>query len=90
MVYIVSYDLVNQRNYPRLQASIEKYNTVRVLLSVWLVQTQLSALELATDLVNSIDNDDRILVAELTHNTAWRGLMTIDSNMQQWVAAAAR
>jgi hypothetical protein len=88
MIYLVSYDLLKQKNYERIERAIQGYTACRILFSVWLVQTNLSSLELATVLVNALDNDDRIFVSEFTQRTSWRGLMTTDANMQKWIAAA--
>ena len=89
MIYLVSYDLNRQKDYARLHERLRQYSVqARVLYSQWLVESNLSAFEVASDLLKFMDNDDGLLVSEVTRNLAWRSLLSNDETMGKWQAAA--
>jgi hypothetical protein len=74
--YIVSYDLVKQRDYTSLIAEIKKYGTwAHIHESVWAVVTEMSAVEVREDLKRHMDSDDRIFVVRSGTEAAWRGVL---------------
>ena len=87
-IYLVSYDLHRETNDERLEERIREHGeAVRVLLSQFVVRTDLSAAALVVDLQNFLDSDDRLLVNELTDNTAWYNLRASDDLMEKWRVA---
>ncbi len=76
--YMVTYDLSQpRRDYPRLGERIKAISGTWALIteSSWIVvSTSKSATVIRDDLIQAIDNDDSLFVAELTGATAWRGL----------------
>jgi hypothetical protein len=89
MIYLISYDLNRQKDYARLHARLLQYAAhARVLYSQGLVESNSSAFDVATDLLKYIDNDDGLLVSEVTKNLAWRSLLVSDETMEKWQTAA--
>lgn len=74
--YLVSYDLTKpDRDYPRLHAAIEAYGTYwHCLDSVWIISARGTALDVANNLARYIDRNDKLIVTQVTKNTAWSGL----------------
>ena len=64
MNYVVSYDLDNQKDYPKLEKKIAELCRVRakVLVSQWLVESTGTAKEVANLILVGMDADDSILV----------------------------
>ena len=74
MIYLVSYDLIApEQDYPALIDAIKSYSSYcRILKSQWLVYSTDTAEEIYLYLRKYIDENDRILVCELTANyRAW-------------------
>lgn len=70
--FFVTYDLMKQKDYPKLWDRLEQYyGAKRVLLSVWALKGHHSAKGIRTDLTNYIDSDDKLLVIE---SIDWAGL----------------
>jgi len=81
--YVVSYDLINQKNYEGLIEEIKSsYGTwAKPLESFWLVKTSSSASQIRDELKKVLDKDDKLIVIEVgsfcaTYNvsnevTAW-------------------
>lgn len=90
MIYLISYDLNNAKNYETLKQRIEELfpQRRRVLYSEWLVESASSPIEIANSLLSVMDGDDGILVTELTKRTAWRSLQVSDEIMWKWINAA--
>lgn len=72
--YIVSYDLHNQRVYAPVWAYLQTLNGVRLLESLWLVSTSLTAVQIRDGLANVIDADDSIVVVEVSHGAWWAAI----------------
>jgi hypothetical protein len=91
-VYLISYDLNRQKDYARLIQAIQAYKAyARVLYSQWLVQSDRTAAQVATDLLQHVDRDDGILVAEMTQpGISWRSLLISDDAMNKWYSASRR
>jgi CRISPR-associated endonuclease Cas2 len=66
--YTVSYDLVKQKDYRRLEDALEKLGAHRTQLSYWLVNVTNTARELLDHLKQYVDSDDRLWISELTRN----------------------
>lgn len=69
-VYQVGYDLIRPgQNYQPLWDYLSRIG-VRAMLSAWLVETTLLSGELRTEIQRFTDNNDRILITEIT-NSNW-------------------
>ena len=61
--FLVTYDLHNKRDYPRLIEAIEKLtDSAKLLESVWLVVSEKNPIELKEHLLKFMDADDSIAV----------------------------
>lgn len=72
MIYLVSYDLHNEKNYAGvaqaiIYASTGKYR--KILGSVWLIKSDYRSADDVYNIIKpSLDADDRIVVCEITNN----------------------
>ena len=74
--YIVSYDLVNQRDYDDLIDAIKSYGTwAHIHESVWAVVSEKTASEIRDDLWQHMDADDRLFVLRSGTAAAWRNVI---------------
>jgi hypothetical protein len=76
---LITYDLVGtdetSADYERLIDHIKGYpNWARVALSVWVVRTERSPVQVRDDVQTLLDGDDRIFVAALTGAAAWHNV----------------
>lgn len=71
--YIISYDLVYQRNYENLWNAIKSYSYwAKITESTWAVKTDRSAAEIREHLSGCTDADDRIFVIKSGVEAAWK------------------
>lgn len=82
--YIVTYDLAQQgQNYSCLYARLRSYPTHwHMQQSVWIVVTPESAVDLRNTLTACLDANDRLFVARLANEAAWRGYA---ENVSDWI-----
>ncbi|PWC48170.1 hypothetical protein TSA6c_17240 [Azospirillum sp. TSA6c] len=67
----VSYDLINQKNYPAVEKAIKECGTaVRVLLSVWYIKSDDTHIAVRDHIQKAMDKDDRLLVIN-AGDAAW-------------------
>jgi CRISPR/Cas system-associated endoribonuclease Cas2 len=89
MLYVVSYDLMKSgQDYPRVIKRLEQWGGLRILYSVWLVRTVSTAVQLRDDLQSHIDANDRIFVANLTGESAWRSLIPSNETVKSFIEGA--
>ncbi|MDO8411196.1 MAG: hypothetical protein Q7S93_14175 [Phenylobacterium sp.] len=70
--YVITYDLMNQKNYAKLTAELERLAAAKVALSVWLLERfQTNQFGLRDHLLKFIDNDDKLVVIEFEKCPAW-------------------
>jgi hypothetical protein len=81
MVYLVSYDLLHakEEDYPELLTALRSDGAIRILYSEWLVRSDRPALEVANRYQQHIHVSDRLLVCEVTHNTAFHNLQSLEA-----------
>lgn len=86
MLYIVTYDLhQSDQNFKGLESAIRQEGEVNhCLASVWLVQSQHGVDEIQTNLQRAIDENDRIIVVDITGKPL-NGWMNRD--VWEWVRA---
>ena len=90
-IYLVSYDLQEQKDYPGLQARLEQFpRWARPLRSQWLVESNETAYDIAGELKRYVDRADRLLVSEITAEVSWYNLQIGDDAMLAWQDAARR
>lgn len=71
--YIISYDLVKERDYEKLYEAIKSYdNWARITESTWAIITNKSAKEVRDNLVKSLDGDDKLIVIKSGEEAAWK------------------
>jgi hypothetical protein len=74
-VYCITYDLKRPgQNYDPLWEALAKMGARRVLLSVWVVATTSTAVQVRDHLQSFLDRNDAILVARLRVEAAWSGV----------------
>jgi hypothetical protein len=64
--YVVTYDLIKRKDYPKLWEELERLDGNRALESIWLLNVQNTAREVHDHLKGFIDSDDVLWVSELT------------------------
>jgi CRISPR-associated endonuclease Cas2 len=85
MLYLVSYDLTAPgRDYRSLGDRLQQLRAERVLNSQWFVISSATALDLTRELLQFVDRTDRVLVTEITQQSAWRTLLMPDDRMREW------
>ncbi len=71
--YIITYDLVKERDYESLHEAIKQYSKwARVTESTWAVVTNKKASEIRDELRQVMDSDDRLFVVKSGVEAAWR------------------
>jgi hypothetical protein len=84
-VFEITYDLLNSRqNYDGLYELLRTWNAVQALLSVWLIESNLTAEQIRDAMTAKVDSNDRILVIEITFNTRW-GYKDLMPSAGQWL-----
>ncbi|HSH86863.1 MAG TPA: hypothetical protein VK958_06390 [Methylophilus sp.] len=82
--YLVSYDLIKNKDYTRLQAAITSFPWMKILLSQWIILSDLDIVTLRDHLSSYMDSDDKLFIVQLPKGSiaAWVNLPTEDS---QWL-----
>ena len=71
--YIISYDLVRQRNYDDLYNVIKSYGTWgKITESTWAVVSTMTAVQIREHLSTVLDHDDRLFVIKSGVEAAWK------------------
>ena len=80
--FIVTYDLMTQgQNYTCLTKKLEAYPTHwHAQGSVWLIETNQTAVQIRNNLQPCLDSNDKLIVAKLQGEAAWFGLSDHNSN----------
>jgi hypothetical protein len=82
-VYQISYDLRKKRDYTSLYKRVLSYKTFyHALESSWIIVTDQTATQILDFLAQATDTDDRLLVARLQGEAAWRDL---GDELSQWL-----
>ncbi len=86
-VYIISYDLNKQKNYPKLYEHIKGAGSswCHPMDSTWLVVSDAGSAAIRDHIRKAMDQDDALLVCKVEKgDSAWTGLSTEASN---WLKA---
>lgn len=82
-VYCVSYDLINEKDYPKIHAKLKEYpGWAHALDSTWFISTDDSAPQIRDNLMKATDNDDQIIVIEVIKH--W-GTTNISKGVTDWL-----
>lgn len=82
-IYQIDYDLRKQRDYESLYQRIKSYpNWCHALESTWLIQSDQSALQIHNHLFGVMDEDDGLLVTQITRDAAWIG---VHPKVSEWL-----
>jgi hypothetical protein len=75
-LHLVSYDLNRPgQNYPAIVTRLEQLGATRILYSQWMLRNAMTADQLRDDLMRFIDQNDRLLVADVSNAPlAWYNL----------------
>ena len=63
-LFIISYDLIKYKDYPKLWEALKNNNAHRVLDSVWVMSANTTPRDMAEWLKQYVDSDDKIFVAK--------------------------
>jgi hypothetical protein len=74
--YVITYDLIQKRDYAKLTTELRRLGACRVLLSVWLLKSDAEALAIANHLETFMDSDDRLVVIQRSGPIAWTETLT--------------
>jgi hypothetical protein len=86
--YSITYDLDKPgQNYAGLIARLNSLGAVRVELSQWLLKTTQTAEQIYDGLSPYADRNDRLLIAGLSGEAAWRNLMVSHDSIRHTIAA---
>jgi hypothetical protein len=82
--YFIGYDLKNPgQNYTDLIEAIKKLGSYwHCLDSTWLIKSNSTAIEIRDYLIKHIDKNDKILVAQISGDGAWKGF---DKTCADWL-----
>ena len=80
--YIVSYDLHQQRHYQPVWNLLESMAATRLLESLWVVTSALTAQQIRDALQTVIDNDDSTAVIELKPGSWWANRLAKPAGVQ--------
>lgn len=81
--YLISYDLIKNKDYPKLHEAIKKLgNYQRILESTWVVASTSTSADIRDYCKSFMDSDDKLFVAKLNGEMAWRKL---PSNISNWL-----
>jgi len=81
--YIVGYDLISPgKDYKNLIDAIKTYAWWHCLDSTWIIKSEKAATQVRDHLIQHIDSNDRLLVANLGGTAAWFGF---DKSCSDWL-----
>jgi len=85
--YLVSYDLIKVKDYPKLEKAIQGLGTSRrVLASVWIISSTKSIDSIMKSLRAAIDHDDELLVVKI-ESRQFKCTDTITKEHGDWIGA---
>ena len=86
--FSITYDLRKPgQNYQPLWDRLKALGATKIEESQWLLRSPAKALDLATDLLRSMDGNDRLFVAQVQGDIAWRTLIVGNDSINKILAA---
>ncbi|ACT58031.1 hypothetical protein [Hirschia baltica] len=83
-VFLISYDLHNDRNYDALYEAFDEQNVGRILESTWLGELHASTREVREWVQSLLDEDDTILVIKMKPKHGWAGTQLVEG-ASSWI-----
>ncbi|WP_212645705.1 hypothetical protein [Delftia sp. PE138] len=81
--YLVTYDLIKQKNYDPLIKALESFNYWHCLKSTWIIKSDGPAAAIRDALAPYIDADDKLVVVLLAREAAWT--LSLPQECQDWL-----
>ncbi len=81
--YLVTYDLIKQKNYDPLIKELQKYDYWHCLKSTWIIKSNGPATAIRDALAPHIDSDDKLIVILLSREAAWT--LSFSKECQDWL-----
>lgn len=85
-LYVLSYDLIKDKNYQKLWDALEKQGAFKALASVYLISTSSSHKEVNDWIKSLIDDNDKFLLAVTTKAQL---SYTANKGINEWLANVA-
>lgn len=84
-IYIITYDLNKQKNYPKLYEAIKAAGTAycHAQDSTWFIQSTAGAAAIRDYLSKAADYDDTLFVGQVTSDSAW----ALPESVSKWLMA---
>ena len=81
--FLISYDLISDKDYSKLYEAIRNYGSfAHVLESVWIIKSSNSSKDIRDNLRSYIDNNDKLFVAKLSGESAW---LNLSKEVSDWI-----
>ncbi len=64
-LYCISYDLIDKKDYKKIEKTLKKYKNFHALGSVWFIESEKKASVIREELEKATDKDDKIFVVEI-------------------------
>lgn len=74
---VISYDLHKERNYQPLWDALRSWGAVKILESLWLLETSADLGNVASALRALVDQDDSFVLIELKEGAHWSSLRAL-------------
>lgn len=76
-LFVLTYDLVKNKDYDKLITELERLEAAKIALSVWFLEVENTAGEVRDHLMGFIDDDDKLVVIEFEKKPRYsRGFKT--------------
>ncbi|MDG1286678.1 MAG: hypothetical protein P8P30_03830 [Rickettsiales bacterium] len=72
--YAITYDLNNEKNYPKIQKEFEKLNSHKAAYSFYLVKNTASTKQMLEHFKQFVDEDDTLVVVRIDDVESYRPL----------------
>ena len=90
MRHVVSYDLRWDKDYTRLEKQLKVLGGVRMLESVWFVDTEKGWNPFLKELEKHVDEDDGLIVATLKGTGTWAQVRALETKQSMLKKKSAR
>jgi len=88
-LYVISYDLREQRDYDSLINQLDDWRCIRPLWSVWLGSLKGPAAAIRDILRKHIDEDDGLMIVELKGDSDWASVRLLPGGAE-WLTTHTR
>ena len=81
-LFLITYDLINNKDYSKLFKALETYDKWHFLESAWIVKTSSSMQEVFKVLDQCIDSDDKLIIVKID-GAIWSD--TLPKEFSSWI-----